>query len=127
MSFKITIKNISEKDLGPFLARMKLPKSATRDVVYEDDFLDQVFGKGAKNKNNGKKYHSRADSLLTMTGKEPSSKSQLAKARIQFEKLEKKMGIGSVTVADFRKHLVSKQMSKQLAQRCVTEKVLAYL
>ena len=78
-----------------------------------------------RKKANGK-MHSRADSLLTMTGKTPNKNSKLAKALEIFEKLEKRMGIGTVTVAEFRKELVLKKQPKALSQRCVTEKVLAY-
>ena len=77
-------------------------------------------------KPNGK-MHSRADSILTMTGKTPNKNSKLAKALEIFEKLEKRMGIGQVNAAAFRIELTKKKVSKGLAQRCVTEKVLAYL
>jgi hypothetical protein len=80
-----------------------------------------------KSKTNGAKMHSRAESILTMTGKTPNKNSKLAKALEIFEKLEKRMGIGQVNAAAFRIELVKKKQSKGLAQRCVTEKVLAYL
>ena len=76
---------------------------------------------------NGSRPHSRAESLLTMTGKVPTERSKLFKAREIFEKLEARKGIGTVTVQDFRDELKKKKQPKQLAQRCVTEKVLAYL
>lgn len=80
-----------------------------------------------KEKMNGAKMHSRADTFLTMTGKTPNANSKLAKALDIFEKFEKTKGIGSVTVGQFRNKLVTEKQSKGLAQRCVTEKVLAYL
>ena len=79
-----------------------------------------------RKKSNGK-MHSRADSMLTMTGKTPSKNSKLAKALEIFEKLEKRKGIGTINVAAFRVELESKKELKTLSQRCVTEKVLAYL
>lgn len=79
-----------------------------------------------RKKLNGK-MHSRADSMLTMTGKTPNKNSKLAMALEIFEKLEKRKGIGTVSVADFRKELIAKKQPKTLSQRCVTEKVLAYL
>jgi hypothetical protein len=71
--------------------------------------------------------HSRADTLLTMTGKTPNKNSKLATALEIFEKLEKRKGIGTINVAAFRKELIAKKEPKTLSQRCVTEKVLAYL
>ena len=79
-----------------------------------------------RKKSNGK-MHSRADSMLTMTGKTPNKNSKLAQALEIFEKLEKRKGIGTVNVAAFREELIAKKVPKTLSQRCVTEKVLAYL
>lgn len=79
-----------------------------------------------RKKSNGK-MHNRAESILTMTGKTPNKNSKLAKALEIFEKLEKRKGIGSVNVAAFRTELIAKKEPKALSQRCVTEKVLAYL
>jgi hypothetical protein len=79
-----------------------------------------------RKKPNGK-MHSRADTLLTMTGKKPNKNSKLATALEIFEKLEKRKGIGTVTVGAFRTELIRKDQPKTLSQRCVTEKVLAYL
>ena len=62
-----------------------------------------------------------------MLEKTPNAGSSLAKAKEVFEKLEARKGIGTVTVQDFRDELIKKKMNKQLAQRCVTEKVLAYV
>ncbi len=116
MSFKLTIEVPDTK----LAATMKLLNG--HKVMVEN-----IHAPEPKKATNGKTMHSRADSLLTMTGKMPNKGSQLAKARVEFEKLEKKLGIGTVTAGDFRKHLVTRKMPKTLAQRCVTEKVLAYL
>ena len=74
-----------------------------------------------------KKPRKNGDTLLTMTGKIPQKKSQLGKAREVFEKLEVRMGVGTVTKNDFKAELVKKKLPKTLCQRCVTEKVLGFL
>lgn len=74
-----------------------------------------------------KKTRKNGDSLLTMTGKEPNTKSQLWKAKHVFEKLEARIGIGTVTKNAFKDELVKKKLPKTLCQRCITEKVLTYL
>lgn len=81
----------------------------------------------AKKKNGDARPHSRAESLLTMTGKKAMEGSQIEGAMVVFEKLEKRMGIGRVNVAAFRTELTKKNMNKGLAQRAVTEKFLTYL
>lgn len=118
MTIKVTIE-VPDAKIGKFLAQLDGYKALCEHIPVEEP-PKKTNGKGGR-------MHSRADSLLTMTGKEPNEKSKLWKARYVFEKLEKRKGIGNVTVADFRKELVSKKLPKALAQRCVTEKVLAYL
>ncbi len=81
----------------------------------------------SKKKNGDARPHSRAESLLTMTGKKAMEGSQIEGAMVVFEKLEKRMGIGRVNVAAFRTELTKKNMNKGLAQRAVTEKFLTYL
>jgi hypothetical protein len=80
-----------------------------------------------KAKNGDARPHTRAESLLTMTGKVPQKGSQIETAVEVFEKLERRMGIGTVNVAAFRIELTKKKLSKGLAQRCVTEKFMTYL
>ncbi|KPL28074.1 MAG: hypothetical protein AMJ72_05380 [Acidithiobacillales bacterium SM1_46] len=110
---------VPDAKIGKLLSQLEGYKALCEHVPVEEP--------PKKTNGRGGRMHSRADSLLTMTGKEPNEKSQLWKARYVFEKLEKKKGIGTVTVEAFRKELVSKKLPKQLAQRCVTENVLAYL
>lgn len=74
-----------------------------------------------------KKPRKNGDTLLTMTGKKPQKNSQLAKALDVFEKLEKRVGIGSVTKNAFKAELIKKKLPKTLCQRCITEKVLGFL
>jgi len=120
MTFKLTIE----------VPDTKLP--ATRRLLQGHKVLVESTEKyipgwdDPRKKANGK-MHNRAESLLTMTGKTPNKNSKLAKALEIFEKLEKRKGIGSVNVAAFRTELIAKKEPKTLSQRCVTEKVLAYL
>jgi len=114
MTIKVTVE-VPEGKIGKLLTQLVGYKAICETVSVPEP------------KTNGTKMHSRADSLLTMTGKEPNQNSKLSKAKDVFEKLEKRMGIGNVNAAAFRIELTKKKMSKGLAQRCVTEKVLAYL
>jgi hypothetical protein len=116
MSFKLTIE-VPDTKLAATLKALNGHK-----VVVEN-----VHDAEPKKAANGKTLHSRAESHLTMTGKTPQKGSQLFKARDVFEKLEKRMGIGNVNVAAFRIELTKKKLSKGLAQRCVTERVLDYI
>lgn len=115
MTIKVLIE-VPDAKIGKLLAQLDGYKALCQHVPVEVP----------KAKSNGK-MHSRAFSLLTMTGKQPNKNSKLAKALEIFEKLEKRKGIGAVTVGDFRIELEKKKQPKQLSQRCVTEKVLAYL
>lgn len=122
MSFTVIINNIPSRELGPVLERMgKLPRGADYDIKFAPE-----LPKPSK-KLNGKHPHSRADSLLTMTGKTAKEGSKIEEAVEIFEKLEKRRGIGVVTVKDFREQLEKKELPPTLAQRCVTEKFMAYL
>ena len=120
MSFRLTI-DIPDTKLAATIRQLAGHKITVESTEkYKPGWVDP------RKQSNGK-MHSRADSLLTMTGKKPNNNSKLAKALEIFEKLEKRMGIGQVNCAAFRIELTKKKQSKGLAQRCVTEKVLAYL
>ena len=71
--------------------------------------------------------HSRAEYLLTMTGKQAKKGTLIYPAMVAFEKLEANKGIGNVTVKMFRAELKRRRWKVDLAQRCVTEKFLSYL
>ncbi len=122
MSFKLTIEVPDTK----LAATMRILHGHKVMVESTEKYVPGWDDPRKKDKPNGT-MHSRADSILTMTGKTPNNNSKLAKALEVFEKLEKNVGIGQVNVAAFRTELVKKKMSKGLAQRCVTENVLAYL
>ena len=116
MTIKVTIE-VPDAKIGKLLTKLNGYKALCQHIPEETHV----------NVPKGAVRHNRAESILTMTGKRPNANSKLAKALEIFEKQEKSRGIGNVTVADFRKQLMAKSMSKGLAQRCVTEKVLAYL
>ena len=117
MTIKITI-TVPDTKIGTLLARLDGYKALCEHVPVEVP---------KKVKLNGGNLHSRAASLLTMTGKIAQPSSKIAEGMTIFEKLEKKKGIGSVSVQDFRDALVKKALPKALSQRCVTEKFLAYI
>lgn len=118
MSFKITISKVSDKQLGPLLAQLRLPKGSAYTVEY------QVNGATAPKK--GKKYSRRnGENVLTMTGKQPKEGTQAEEALELFEKLEKRRGIGNVTRADFKEYMEKKELGG-MVNRLVNEKFLGY-
>lgn len=121
MSFKLTIEVPDSK-------LMKALRLLNGHKVYVESMEQYQPGwKDPRKKANGNGTHSRADSLLTMTGKTAQKGSKIETAMELFEKLEKRKGIGIVTVQDFRDHLVKNEQPRALAQRCVTEKFMTYL
>ena len=125
MSFKIIIE-VPDTKLAATLKKLNGHKVYVENV-HEDSPQVQSLRLGKKKKKNPKRMHNRAETILTMTGKTPSSGSKLFVAREVFEKLEKRLHIGNVTVADFRAELVKKGEDEKLCQRSVTKKVLAYV
>lgn len=117
MAFKLTIE-VPDNKLTKILKRLGDQKVQVENLDVGTEWA--TVPKAKKPRKNG-------NSLLTMTGKTPQKNSQLGKALDIFEKLEKRVGIGSVTKKAFRDELVKKKQPKGLANRCVTEKVLAYL
>jgi len=124
MSFKLTIRNVPDKELGPIISRLQLPRGVTYDAKYVSDYAVPTK---KKLQGNSKNLHSRAASLLTMTGKTAKKGSIIEQGMVLFEKLEKRQGIGTVTVRDFRETLVNNGHPSAVAQRSVTEKFLSYL
>ncbi len=117
MTFKLTIE-VPDNKLTKILKRLGDQKVTVENLDVGTDWA--TVPKAKKPRRNG-------ESLLTMTGKEPNAKSQLWKAKYVFEKLEARVGIGAVTKNAFKTELAKKKLPKSLANRCVTEKVLAYL
>lgn len=118
MSFKLTIEIPDNKLISTL-------RQLTGHKVTVEGF--GVTGTIPAKKNGDARPHGRADSVLSMTGKIAQSGSKIETAMTLFEKLEKKKGIGTVTVQDFRDRLVKNGEPKALAQRCVTEKFMVYL
>jgi len=121
MSFKLTIEVPPSKLMGTL-------RLLNGHKVYVES--TEQFKPGwddPRKKTKGGHTRPRAESRLTMTGKTAQEGSKIETAVDMFEKLEKRRGIGTVTVQDFRDHLVENEFPKALAQRCVTEKFMAYL
>lgn len=122
MSFIITIKNVPDKDLGPLLARLNLPKSAKYDVNYQPGHVGLLTGPNGK-----ERKRMPSTSKLTMTGKKPAEGSKLALALDAFERLEAKKGIGTVSVLDLQEALKHKKQETALAQRLIKTGYVEYL
>ncbi len=126
MSFKLTIE-VPDTKLMTTLRMLNGHK-----VYVESTEQDKPGWGGLRKKKSGpgkgsNNPHSRANSLMTMTGKVAQEGTIIAKGMILFEKLEKKNGIGSVRVKDFREVLVKNGHPRAVAQRSVTEKFLSYI
>jgi len=121
MSFKLTIEVPDSKLMATLrtLNGHKVHVESTEQ--YKHGWVDPR-GKKSEKVNT----HSRAASRLTMTGKVAQEGTIIAESMVLFEKLEKRKGIGVVTVADFREVLVKNDKPRAVAQRCVTEKFLSY-
>lgn len=117
MSFKLTIE-VPDTKLAATMRLLNGHKVMVENVHASEPKITK--------KTNGT-FHSRAESILTMTGKLPNKGSQLAKAREIFEKLEVRKGIGTVTLGDFRDELEKKKLDRKVGMRCVVEKVVEYL
>lgn len=127
MSFTITIKNIPDRDLGPVISRMNLPKSVDYELVHKDEESGETKKKVSRT---GRKRGARVDikSKLTMTGKvSKKSHGLLARGVGHFEKCEAERGIGSVSVEDFRVYLVEQGEERSLQWRLLHEGYLKYL
>ncbi len=118
MSFKLTIE-VPDSKLMPTLRLLNGHKVYVETVG--------VIAPLLKTKRGSNNPHSRANSLLTMTGKAAQEGTIIAQGMILFEKLEKSKGIGAVTVGDFREVLVKNGHPRAVAQRSVTEKFLSYI
>lgn len=117
MSFTVTITNIPDKDLGPLLARLSLPKSASYQALYDPEEI-------SKPQTNGKRKNLAPDTKLMMTGKTAGEGTLLAEGLDLFERLEKKQGIGNVSIQDFRDVVKEKKLDRQISYRMLKEKLL---
>lgn len=124
MSFKLTIE-VPDSKLMATLRTLNGHKVYVESTEqYKPGWVDPRRKSGAKK--GDKNTHSRAASRLTMTGKTAQEGTIIAEGITLFEKLEKRMGIGTVTVKDFREVLVKNDKPRAVAQRCVTEGFLSY-
>lgn len=133
MSFTILISDVADKDLGPLLAKLKLPRGATYQHTH---FLDVEIPADTPPKKKKRKQgvrRSRAELLetkLTMSGKKAKQpESQVAKALFLFEECETLYGIGTVTVTMFRAHLAGHNVDDpdSIQKRMVRDHYLNYL
>ena len=120
MSFKLTIE-VPDSKLMPTLRLLNGHKVYVESVGAVAAPAKSGSKKGSSNP------HSRAASRLTMTGKTAREGTVIEQGMVLFEKLEKRKGIGSVTVEDFREVLVKNEHPRAVAQRSVTEGFLSYL
>ncbi len=133
MSFTILISDVADKDLGPVLAKLKIPRGAQYELTH---FLDVEIPADTAPKKKKRKQgvrRSRADMLvtkLTMSGKVARQpESAVAKGLVHFEECEAELGIGNVTVVDFRAHLerVNMKDPEGIQKRMVRDHYLNYL
>ena len=122
MSFVVTITNVPDKDLGPLIARLRLPRGAKVEQKYVPDHVGLLEGP-----QNGKRRRMPADTKLTMTGKRPQKGSALEKALEGFEKLEAKHGIGSVSMAMLQEDCGRRKLQEKTAGRLLKAGFVQYL
>ncbi len=125
MSFTITIKDIPDREFGPVIARMNLPKNVNYDFHHTDDGPKEAKApRGHKSKIKRAKPETR----LTMTGREPVKKGTVLDLGLKiFERFEAEKGIGNITVASFREHLKEKGQPLSYLTRLVHENYLSYM
>lgn len=119
MSFQVTISNVPDKDLGPLIARLNLPRGAKVEQKYSPDVVGLIEGP--------KRGRMPASTKLTMTGKRPQNGTKLLFALEAFEKLEAKHGIGSVSMEDLMRNLKTKKQHENLAKRLLKAGFVEYL
>lgn len=130
--FKIVIDNIPDRELGPVIAGLHLPKGVHMEQTHYAD-LDEYVPPAPPKKRKTKRRRGTEELLatkLTMTGKIASqSGSAVAKGLELFEKCEADLGIGNVQVVDFRAYLKTSRMQKpeNLQKRMVRDGYLEYL
>ena len=119
MSFKVTIVGVPDKELGTFLASIRLPKKASYTTEHQPDHVALLEGP--------KKKHANGETILTMTGKVPTRSTQLTNALTMFEKMEARKGVGTITVKAFRADLKRRRQKPMIQTRLVNEGYLTYL
>lgn len=130
--FKIVINNIPDRELGPVIADLRLPKGIILEQTHyadPDEYFPPVPPKKRK-KGPRRSHKDLLDSKLTMTGKIAVQKgSAVAKGLELFERCEVEGGIGDVSVEEFRAYLKTHRMQKPelLQKRMIRDGYLDYL
>lgn len=119
MSFTVTISNLPDKELGPLLARLRLPRGTSYATLYKPDVAGLISGP--------KRSRRPSSTKVCMTGKRPGEGSQLEFGLEAFEKLEAKHGIGTVSLDDLMKNLKLKKRSDKLGRRLLRDGYLEYV
>lgn len=132
MSFTITIRDVADKDLGSLVASLRLPKGVDYKLTHMIDVkisnADPSIIINGKKKKKRKSRRGNPGIKLTMSGKRPTMSGTSIESGLElFEKLEKDMGIGTVSAAAFAKHLNVKHLSDGMVNRLLTEGYLDYL
>jgi hypothetical protein len=130
--FKIVIDNIPDRELGPVVAGLHLPRGVEMEQTHYAD-PDEHFPPAPPKKRKKGRRRGHKDLLttkLTMTGKIAVQKgSAVAKGLELFELCEASLGIGNVMVEDFRAYLKKNRMQKpeNLQKRMIRDGYLDYL
>jgi hypothetical protein len=133
MSFTVTVYKVADKDLGSMLAVLKIPRGAHYELTHFLDVEIPADIAPKRRKKRGGTRRSKADLLvtkLTMSGKlAKQPESAVAKGLAHFENCEVELGIGNVTVEDFRSYLKSHRMQtpENLQKRMIRDHYLDYL
>lgn len=133
MSFTIVISDVPDKDLGPLIASWKMPRGSSYDLQHRSGEEVKVEVAPKKKKRKQGVRRSRAELLvtkLTMSGKKARQpESAVAKGLTHFEQCEAEIGIGNVTVVDFRAYLENVGMDNPegIQKRMVRDHYLDYL
>ena len=115
MPFTITISGIADRELGPLIARMNLPKSVKYDLQHTKDDVEKPVKAGTKTRSVDKHRP------LMMTGKERTEGSDRAKVLEAFERMEVQHGPGGVTRQMFQEHLHGSKAFKGKASTMISQ------
>jgi len=134
--FIITISEIPDKELGPIVAGLKLPRGVKYEQTHFIDVeispvVDPIEKKKRKMRKRKRMSHEELmEAGLTMSGREAKQHgSQVARGLMIFERLEGEGGIGTVSVTSFRKALKKAKIPNpdNLQKRMIRDDYLNYL
>lgn len=107
MTFTVTVTDIPQKQLGEFLVGLENIKprgSQIHAAEWTPEHVALIAGP--------KQPRARRESRLMMTGKTPNKGTTLEKYLDHFERHEKKVGIGGVTVGSFVEYLTLRKIDE---------------